>query len=204
MNPHQFELQNTGMFEALRKTANEQIAREDYMQQIDRWNDYQKLLDKVNEKTRIHSDVELRRNIKTNIKIWNERSLVLICCGMTMALSALVVGLMTQNFVVLAAGAAATIYFAREVYNRVLPPQYLTFKTSPKLHFDELATARNIVRGAPSAHKDPVVQLPVLYMKIPRRWFGQHGVIEFMNGLSNIDWDIRENMDREHRKYRNK
>lgn len=206
MNPQQFELENSKMFDGLRETARQhkQIPKEDYIQQIDRWNEYQKLLDKLQTKTRYNPEVTLKTNVKTNMKTWSERSLVFVCCCMIMALSTLVVGLMSRNFVVLGIGAAATIWVSREVYDRLLPPQNITFRTSPKLHFDELQTARRMVRGIPSMHKDPVVRLPALYMSIPRRWFGQQGIIEFMKGLDDLDWEITDKLKDEKKKYRPK
>lgn len=191
-----FKLENSQMFESLRKVAAERVAKEDYNYQIDRWNQYQELLDKVDRKTGGSAGVELRRNVKTNWKTWTAPGAAFFGTAMFIAVTVLMIGIVTRNIFCIVGGAGAAIYFGREIFDRFLPSETITFQTSPKLHFDELAKARSMIKRIPEVKRDPVIALPTLYMRIPRRWFGQQGMLDFMKGLDDIDWKTYDAMRR--------
>jgi hypothetical protein len=135
------------------------------------------------------------------MKSWGERSTVFIIFFGMMAIGGLVIGLASRNIVGIVLGGATLVYIGKEVYDRFFPPAILSFKTSPKLHFDELSIAQSMVKGVTLPNKDPVVVLPTLQMRIPRRWFGQQGMIDFMSSLSDLDWNVQDRFREDKRRY---
>src|SRR5215212_8103271 len=60
------------IFRQLKTIASQRVADIDYEQQIDRWNEYQELLDKIDKKCSRGSGVRLSRNVKHNVKTFTE------------------------------------------------------------------------------------------------------------------------------------
>src|SRR5919205_2544675 len=60
------------LFRQLRAVASQKVAGIDYEQQIDRWNKYQELLDKVDKKCSRRAGVRLSRNVKHNVNTFTD------------------------------------------------------------------------------------------------------------------------------------
>src|SRR5215210_7187820 len=60
------------IFRQLKAVASQKVADIDYEQQIDRWNEYQELLDQVDKKCSRRAGVRLSRNVKHNVKTFGD------------------------------------------------------------------------------------------------------------------------------------
>src|SRR5919205_104316 len=60
------------IFRQLRSVVSQKVVDIDYEQQIDRWNKYQELLDKVDKKCSRRAGVRLSRNVKHNVKTFTD------------------------------------------------------------------------------------------------------------------------------------
>src|ERR687895_2711738 len=63
------------IFRQLRALASQRVADIDYEQQIARWNEYQELLDKIDKKCSRQVGIRLSRNVKHNVRTFNEISI---------------------------------------------------------------------------------------------------------------------------------
>jgi hypothetical protein len=174
------------VFRQLTAVANQRIANIDYEQQIERWNQYQELLDKIDKKCSRQVGVRLSRNVKHNVKTFTETSIAALG---TIALTALVTmwGSFTINSVYGIIGSAIALGFIGwQSFIRLHHPSIINFRCSPVLHIDEFAYMRQAIKGIPAVEHDPIVRLPVLEMDIPRAWLGQQGMLKFMESLSDL------------------
>jgi hypothetical protein len=174
------------VFRQLKAVANQRIANIDYEQQIDRWNQYQELLDKINNKCDRQAGVRLSRNVKHNVKTFTGTATAAL--GF-IALTALVTmcGSFTTNSLYGIIGSAIVIGFVGwQSLIRLHHPSIINFKCSPVLHIDEFAYMSQAIKGIPAVEHDPIVRLPVLEMEIPRAWLGQQGMLKFMERLSDL------------------
>lgn len=103
----------------------------------------------------------------------------------TIALSAFGIFVLTIGY--------AVQYFARREFKEQLTPYTLVFKVAPKLHINELQHAKTEIKGLPIERSidiqfvlDPIIKLPPLTMKIPRKWLGQEAVREVMSKMNTI------------------
>jgi hypothetical protein len=170
----------------LKAVANQRIANVDYEQQIDRWNQYQELLDKINKKCDRQAGVRLSRNVKHNVKTFTDTATAAL--GF-IALTALVMmfGSFTTNSLYGIIGSGIVIGFVGwQSLIRLHHPSIINFRCSPVLHIDEFAYMRQAIKGIPAVEHDPIVKLPVLEMDIPRAWLGQRGMLKFMESLSDL------------------
>jgi len=191
------------LLQELEKKAKEKVDKKDYNAQIDRWNEYQNILGKVELKTLKHRNVTLRKNIKHNMKEFTETSLALIIMFGVPGFVCLGVGLYHLNTIMfeishgianqpgiyfLSVGIVISTIIIKETLERIpmFAPSTLKFRCAPKLHIDEMAYARKKIRDIPAVEHDPIVRLPVLEMSIPRKWIGQQGTLEFMESLGDI------------------
>jgi hypothetical protein len=174
------------IFGQLKAVASQRIADIDYQQQIDRWNKYQELLDKVDKKCGRRAGVRLSRNVKHNVKTFSDT--VSAALGI-IALTALVSlsGSLTINSIYGMIGSAIALGFIGwQSFIRLHHPSVINFRCSPVLHIDEFAYMRQAIKGIPSVEHDPIVRLPLLEMDIPRAWLGQQGMLKFMESLNDI------------------
>lgn len=211
----------------LEETKKQKVDNKDYHAQIDRWNKYQSLLDKVgrqlprNRFGSLTNDVTLERRIKTNINrpYWFRTnktgymsdmgksqvfhifySLAIIILGTAGAIYAGAIddGIHTYYdsdfyiaWTLYSVALAMTIFMTYSAIRTfVYRPKMLVFECKPELHFDEVAYARRKIEGLKLPPVDPVVKLPTIKMKIPRKWMGQQSVLEFMEKLKDIKWDV--------------
>jgi hypothetical protein len=174
------------IFGQLKAVASQRIADIDYQQQIDRWNKYQELLDKVDKKCGRRAGVRLSRNVKHNVKTFSDT--VSAALGI-IALTALVSlsGSLTINSIYGIIGSAIALGFIGwQSFIRLHHPSVINFRCSPVLHIDEFAYMRQAIKGIPAVEHDPIVRLPVIEMDIPRAWLGQQGMLKFMESLNDI------------------
>jgi hypothetical protein len=174
------------IFRQLKAVASQRIADIDYQQQIERWNEYQELLDKVDKKCGRQAGVRLSRNVKHNVKTFSDT--VTAALGI-IALTALVSlsGSFTINSIYGMIGSAIALGFVGwQSFIRLHHPSVINFRCSPVLHMDEFAYMRQAIKGIPAVEHDPIVRLPVIEMDIPRPWLGQQGMLKFMESLGDI------------------
>src|SRR5215210_1413470 len=174
------------IFGQLKAVASQKVADIDYEQQIDRWNEYQELLDQVDKKCSRRARVRLSRNVKHNVKTFGETTLAAL--GI-IALTALmsIWGSFTINSIYGIIGSAIALGFVGwQSFIRLHHPSVINFRCSPVLHIDEFAYMRQAIKGIPAVEHDPIVRLPVIEMDIPRAWLGQQGMLKFMESLSDI------------------
>src|SRR5215212_4118574 len=174
------------IFRQLKAVASQRIADIDYEQQIERWNKYQELLDKVDKKCSRRAGVRLSRNVKHNVKTFTETTLAAL--GI-IALTALMSmwGSFTINSIYGIIGSAIALGFVGwQSFIRLHHPSVINFRCSPVLHIDEFAYMRQAIKGIPPVEHDPIVRLPVLEMDIPRAWLGQQGMLKFMESLNDL------------------
>jgi hypothetical protein len=171
----------------LKAVTSQRVAADiDYEQQIDRWNQYQELLDKVDKKCSRRSGVRLSRNVKHNVKTFTDATTAALG---TIALTALMsmVGSFTMNNIYGIIGSAIALGFVGwQSFIRRHHPSIINFRCSPVLHIDEFAYMRQAIKGIPAVEHDPIVRLPVIKMDIPRAWLGQQGMLKFMESLGEL------------------
>jgi hypothetical protein len=174
------------VFRQLTAVANQRIANIDYDQQIERWNQYQELLDKIDKKCSREAGVRLSRNVKHNVKTFTETSIAALgFIGLTALMS--LVGSYTMNSIYGIVGSAVALgYVGWQSFIRLHHPSIINFRCSPVLHIDEFAYMRQAIRGIPAVEHDPIVRLPVVEMDIPRAWLGQQGILKFMESLGDL------------------
>jgi len=168
----------------------------DYSRQIERWNKYQNVLDKIEDKCKqTKGDVRLNRNIKHNVKILDDVSVAfLLVIGLT-ALMIIVGGLMERGnnkYYSIIGGTIALAFVGWQIILRVFRPSIVRFTCRPVLHMEEYAYMNNHIQGIPKVARDPLVKLPSLEMQIPRSWLAQQGMLEFMESLKDIKFDKEE------------
>ena len=174
------------IFRQLKAVASQKVADIDYEQQIDRWNKYQELLDKVDKKCSRRTGVRLSRNVKHNVNTFTDT--VIAALGI-IALTALVSlsGSFTINSIYGIIGSAIALGFVGwQCFIRLHHPSIINFRCSPVLHIDEFAYMRQTIKGIPAVEHDPIVRLPLLEMDIPRGWLGQQNMLKFMESLDEL------------------
>jgi hypothetical protein len=174
------------IFRQLTAVANQRIADIDYEQQIARWNQYQELLDKIDKKCSRQAGIRLSRNVKHNVKTFNEISIAALGFIALTALMSLA-GSYTMNSIYGIFGSAIALGFIGwQSFIRVHHPSIINFRCSPVLHIDEFGYMRQAIKGIPAVEHDPIVRLPILEMAIPRTWLGRQGMLKFMESLSEL------------------
>lgn len=180
------------VFHQLKAVASQRVANVDYEQQIERWNQYQELLDKIDKKCGRQAGVRLSRNVKHNVKTFTETTVAALGFIALISLMSLV-GSYTLNSVYGIIGSAIAVCFiVWQSLIRVHHPSIISFRCSPVLNIDEFAYMRQAIKGIPAVEHDPTVRLPVVEMAIPRAWLGQQGMLAFMESLSDLNLDEEE------------
>ena len=177
------------IFRQLKVVASQRISDMDYEQQIDRWNRYQELLDKIDKKCGRRVGVRLARNVKHNVKTFTDTVTAALAI---IALTALVSmwGSYTVDSLYGIFGSAIALGFVGwQSIIRLHHPSIINFRCSPVLHIDEFAYMRQAIKAIPAVEHDPIVRLPVLEMHIPRAWLGQQGMLKFMESLRDIKFE---------------
>jgi len=172
------------IFRQLKAVAGQRVADMDYEQQIDRWNQYQELLDKIDKKCVRQAGVRLSRNVKHNVKTFTETTTGALGFIALIALMSIWGSLMINSIYGLIVSAIALGYIGWQSFIRLHHPSMINFRCSPVLHIDEFAFMRQAIKGIPEVGHDPIVRLPVLEMAISRAWLGQQGILKFMESLS--------------------
>jgi tetrahydromethanopterin S-methyltransferase subunit G len=161
----------------------------DYPRQIERWNKYQNILDKVEEKCKqTNGDVILRRNIKHNVKILDDVSIAFLSVIGLTALMVIIGGLMGSNYYLVIGGALSLAFVGWQIVLRLFPPSLVRFSCRPALHMEEYVYMNKHIQGIPKVARDPIVKLPSMEMQIPRSWLAQQGMLEFMESLEDIHY----------------
>jgi hypothetical protein len=174
------------VFRQLKTIASQRVANIDYEQQIERWNQYQELLDKLDKKCSRQAGVRLSRNVKHNVKIFTEMAVAALGFLAMISLMSLA-GSYTMNSVYGIIGSAIALGFIGwQSFIRVHHPSIINFRCSPILHIDEFAYMPQAIKGIPPVEHDPIVRLPAVEMAIPRKWLGQQGMLKFMESLSDL------------------
>lgn len=180
------------IFHQLKAVASQRVANIDYEQQIERWNQYQELLDKIDKKCSRQAGVRLSRNVKHNVKTFTETTVAALGFVALISLMSLV-GSYTLNSVYGIIGSAIAVGFIGwQSFIRVHHPSIISFRCSPVLHIDEFAYMRQAIKGIPAVEHDPTVRLPVVEMAIPRAWLGQQGMLTFMESLNDLKLEEEE------------
>jgi hypothetical protein len=177
------------IFRQLKAIASQGVPEIDYEQQIDRWNKYQELLDKIDKKCGRQVGVRLARNVKHNVKVFTDTTTAALSI---IALTALmsIWGSYTINSLYGIIGSAIALGFIGwQSFIRLHHPLIINFKCSPVLHIDEFAYMRQAIKSIPAVEHDPIVRLPVLEMHIPKAWLGQKGMLKFMESLSDVKFE---------------
>lgn len=179
----------TAIFYKLQSITKQQIDELDYQQQIERWNGYQDLLDKIEKKCSRDSGVRLARNVKHNFRHFTDASSVAI--GIVFVIGSLLLLAASLFDAIYLIGSFATMgLVAWQIFIRVYHPSTIQLKCLPVLHIDEFAYMRQAIKGIPPIVNDPVVRLPALEMSIPRAWLSQQGMLNFMRRLDDIEPDV--------------
>jgi hypothetical protein len=174
------------VFRQLRAVANQRVDDIDYEQQIERWNQYQELLDKIDKKCVRQSGVRLSRNVKHNVKTFSETTIGALGFIALTALVSLAGSFTISSPYGIIGSAIALGFVGWQSFIRLYHPLTINFRCSPVLHVDEFAYMRQAIKGIPAVEHDPIVRLPVLEMNIPRAWLGQQGMLKFMESLSDL------------------
>jgi hypothetical protein len=174
------------IFRQLEAVASQRVADIDYEQQIGRWNEYQELLDKLDKKCNRQAGVRLSRNVKHNVKIFNEMAIAALGFIALTALTSMVGSFTMNNIYGIIGSAIALGFVGWQSFIRLHHPSIINFRCSPVLHIDEFAYMRQAIKGIPAVEHDPIVRLPPLEMDIPRTWLGQQGMLKFMESLSDL------------------
>ncbi len=183
---NRFKDGNMTLLEKLSNVSLETNAAEaDFHWQIGRWNRYQELLDRLDEKCqKTQGDVRLKRNIKHNVKVLTGAELVILSTIGLTALFLMVAGTtMADGLYSIICGIVALAFVGWQVLTRMHPPSIIHFRCRPELHIDEYAYMNRMISKIPKVQRDPVVVLPKLEMSIPRSWLAQQGMLEFMKSL---------------------
>jgi hypothetical protein len=175
------------IFRQLKAVATQRIANVDYEQQIDRWNQYQELLYKIEKKCSRQTGVRLSRNVRHNVKTFTETTIAALGFIALLALMSLMGSYIVNSTYGMIGSAIVLGYVGWQSFIRLHHPSIINFRCSPILHIDEFAYMRQAIKGIPPVEHDPIVKLPVLEMDIPRAWLGQQGMIKFMENLSDLE-----------------
>ena len=170
----------------LRAVASQKVAGIDYEQQIDRWNKYQELLDKVDKKCSRRAGVRLSRNVKHNVKTFTDSVTASLAIIAMTALVSLSGSFTIHSIYGVIASVVALGFIGWQSFIRLHHPSMINFRCSPVLHIDEFAYMRQTIKGIPAVEHDPIVRLPVIEMDIPRAWLGQQGMLKFMESLDEL------------------
>jgi hypothetical protein len=174
------------IFRQLKAVASQKVADIDYEQQIDRWNKYQELLDKIDKKCSRRAGVRLSRNVKHNVKTFTDSVTASLAIITLTALVSLSGSFTIHSIYGIIASVAALGFIGWQSLIRLHHPSIINFRCSPVLHIDEFAYMRQAIKGIPPVEHDPIVRLPVLEMAIPRAWLGQQGMLKFMESLNDL------------------
>jgi hypothetical protein len=174
------------IFRQLKAVVSQKVDDIDYEQQIQRWNQYQELLDKIEKKCGGQTGVRLSRNVKHNAKTFTYTTTVVLTTITLIALTSMLGSFTTNNVYGIIASAMALGFIVWQSFIRVCHPSIINFRCSPVLHIDEFAYMRQAIKGIPPVEHDPTVRLPVVEMAIPRAWLGQQGMLTFMESLSDL------------------
>lgn len=174
------------IFRQLKAIVSQRISDIDYEEQIDRWNRYQELLDKIDKKCGRQVGVRLARNAKHNVKIFTDTTTAALSIIALTALMSMWESYTTNSLIGMIGSAMAMGFVGWQSFIRLHHPSLIHFKCSPVLHIDEFAYMSQTIKGIPAVEHDPIVRLPVLEMRIPRAWLGQRGMIKFMESLGDM------------------
>ena len=174
------------LFLQLKSIANQKVADIDYQQQIDRWNNYQELLDKVDKKCSRRTGVRLSRNARHNVKTFTETAIAGLGIIALTALMSMWGSFTISSLYGIIGSGIALGFVGWQSFIRLHHPSIINFRCSPVLHIDEFAYMRQAIKGIPPVEHDPIVRLPVLQMDIPRAWLGQQGILKFMESLNDL------------------
>jgi hypothetical protein len=174
------------IFRQLKAVASQRVADIDYEQQIDRWNKYQELLDKIDKKCGRRVGVRLARNVKHNVKTFTDTATAALAIIALTALMSMWGSYTINSLYGIIGSAIALGFIGWQSFIRLHRPSIIHFRCSPVLHIDEFAYMRQAIKGIPAVEHDPIIRLPVLEMHIPRAWLGQQGMLKFMESLSDM------------------
>jgi hypothetical protein len=182
------DISNNGgdVFGQLRALASQRVADIDYEQQIDRWNQYQELLDRIDKKCVRQAGVRLSRNVRHNVKTFTETTTGILAFIGLIAIMSIWGSLLISSVYGSIVSAIALGFIGWQSFIRVHHPSIINFSCSPVLHIDEFAYMRQAIKGIPEVEHDPIIRLPVLEMAIPRAWLGQQSILKFMESLNQL------------------
>ena len=175
------------IFRQLKAVASQKVADMDYEQQIDRWNKYQELLDKVDKKCSRRAGVKLSRNVRHNVKTFTDTVIASLAIIALTALVSLSGSFTIHSIYGVIVSVIALGFIGWQSFIRLHHPSIINFRCSPVLHIDEFAYMRQAIRGIPPVEHDPTVRLPLLEMHLPRVWLGQQGMLKFMESLNDLE-----------------
>jgi hypothetical protein len=174
------------IFGQLKAVASQRVDDIDYEQQIDRWNKYQEILEKIDKKCGRRVGVRLAKNVKHNVKTFTDTATAALAIIALTALMSMWGSYTINSLYGIIGSAIALGFIGWQSFIRLYHPSIIHFRCSPVLHIDEFAYMRQAIKGIPAVEHDPIVRLPVLEMHIPRAWLGQQGMLKFMESLSDI------------------
>jgi len=180
---------HTNILHQLQTTTEQKVEEIDYQQQIDRWNRYQEILDKIEERCGANTGVRLDRNVRHNFYLFTATSYAALSVVGITGLMALLGAYSLDNVYYAGGGLAVLGVVAWQAFIRVHHPSIIHFKCSPVLHIDEFAYIRQAIKAVPPVENDPVVRLPLLEMSVSRKWLSQNGMLKFMQSLADIRLD---------------
>ncbi len=180
---------HTNILHQLQTITEQKVEEIDYQQQIDRWNRYQEILDKIEERCGANTGVRLDRNVRHNFYLFTATSYAALSVVGITGLMALLGAYSLDNVYYAGGGLAVLGVVAWQAFVRVHHPSIIHFKCSPVLHIDEFAYIRQAIKAVPPVENDPVVRLPLLEMSVSRKWLSQNGMLKFMQSLADIRLD---------------
>lgn len=181
--------------EKLKEIAGQQIPEQDYQQQIDRWNEYQTILDEIEnmikDKKLDAAGVQLRKNIDTSLRREEmERE-----AARFRALFTIPVPTYFQARAEARRGLfgkkSRSVVTENAVQNAVQKQEEpkesadITFTCKPAIHIDEFQYMNRYIKNIPQINKDPIINLPHIEMTIPKAWIAQNSLLDVMNELNN-------------------
>lgn len=187
--------------QACEEMSKQRIEKLDYEGQIDRWNAYNMVADRMSVIVGGHHGASFRKNITTNLdkkRSWadaldnqpnsyDERGTILnILLGLSASFGGALIGLFWSwlpavGLVIGCAGLAAVKNLRHHMPARPAP-KILHMRMAPEIHIDEVESAKSIVAGFESPKPvDPIIRLPVIELHVPLSYFGQKKLHEVMN-----------------------
>lgn len=188
--------QQSLLIQELNKVAQEKVPEQDFQQQVDRWNRYQELLDKVERQCQIQG-FQFTKNLRSSYRDQRKRMLMAsLAIGMlfsaafsfneyfTATESTISLGNILDNLLLLAGTLAVAPMV--QMFNFAKLPETIKFSCTPMMFIDDAFYVQRFIRGFARERNDPEVKLPALSMELPHSWIKQQSLIKAMDTMKDL------------------